>query len=369
MSHRVVRVLAPQTSRLAWVDYARGIGIFLVVVGHTLRGLLNSGLMEPSAVAQFVDDWIYSFHMPLFFFVSGLFAERSAAKGPTQFVSDKLRTIAYPYVVWAVLQTSIQAALSGHTNNPTRWQDVAVIWYVPPMQFWFLYALFVCFLLFLALRQLGVGSWGLVAASAALAVIQAQVGLGPWGVLYQVGSFLPYFALGAASHVAVGNVLAQSGSGAKAFAAAGGYALLVLAVLSDHTHYLHHMPVALLSIAATLAFADLLSRRRIFGWVGGWGRASLPIFLAHTLSSAGFRIALQRLAHVNDPAVHFVGGVAAGVYGPVLLGEAAYSIGLRYLFSWPSKMVPTNAAPEQLAEPSQTVTELAPVATARPTTE
>ena len=48
---------APQ--RLDWVDVARGIGIIAVVVGHVwTRGPLR--------------DAMYSFHMPLFFLLSGM---------------------------------------------------------------------------------------------------------------------------------------------------------------------------------------------------------------------------------------------------------------------------------------------------------
>lgn len=42
------------------IDVIRGMAIMLVVLGH-------SGVSEP------LFQWIYSFHMPLFFFVSGIF--------------------------------------------------------------------------------------------------------------------------------------------------------------------------------------------------------------------------------------------------------------------------------------------------------
>lgn len=41
-------------NRIEWVDIAKGIGIFLMVMGHT--GIPKIGI-----------QWIYSFHMPLFF--------------------------------------------------------------------------------------------------------------------------------------------------------------------------------------------------------------------------------------------------------------------------------------------------------------
>ena len=43
-------------------DVIKGIGIILMVIGHTC--------------GQPLYNWIYSFHMPLFFIISGLFSQR-----------------------------------------------------------------------------------------------------------------------------------------------------------------------------------------------------------------------------------------------------------------------------------------------------
>lgn len=37
-----------QTMRESWVDYAKGIGILLVVFGHVNRGLQAAGIIMPS---------------------------------------------------------------------------------------------------------------------------------------------------------------------------------------------------------------------------------------------------------------------------------------------------------------------------------
>ncbi len=47
-------------SRIEWVDIAKGIGIILVIIGHV--NTFNSSVKE----------WIYSFHMPLFFILAGV---------------------------------------------------------------------------------------------------------------------------------------------------------------------------------------------------------------------------------------------------------------------------------------------------------
>lgn len=48
-----------QSDRKQWMDYARGIGIILVMIGHLPN--LN----------YHITRYIFSFHMPLFFVISG----------------------------------------------------------------------------------------------------------------------------------------------------------------------------------------------------------------------------------------------------------------------------------------------------------
>lgn len=57
--------------RIDWQDSARGFGILLVVYGHVVRGLFQSDILTSPAWAR-ADFAIYTFHMPLFFFLSGL---------------------------------------------------------------------------------------------------------------------------------------------------------------------------------------------------------------------------------------------------------------------------------------------------------
>ncbi len=55
--------------RLAYIDMARGIGILLVALAHN----------DLAVYAPFLFHWVYSFHMPLFFFLSGLFFQPDTA--------------------------------------------------------------------------------------------------------------------------------------------------------------------------------------------------------------------------------------------------------------------------------------------------
>ena len=78
--------------RMDYLDMAKGFGIILVVLGHHLT------------VSEAFTVWIYSFHMPLFFILSGwLYAHKKNALSFGEFVKKKSRSLLYPYVVFSIL--------------------------------------------------------------------------------------------------------------------------------------------------------------------------------------------------------------------------------------------------------------------------
>jgi fucose 4-O-acetylase-like acetyltransferase len=132
---------APAGGRDAWVDYAKAIGILLVVYGHVARGLHNAGIHMDEASYTRVDSIVYSFHMPLFFFLSGLFFFRSLnRRGPAVLAANKLDTILYPYILWSLIQGLTEVGLARYTTGSATLSEVLALWN-PRVQFWFLYAL------------------------------------------------------------------------------------------------------------------------------------------------------------------------------------------------------------------------------------
>ena len=70
------------------IDIAKGIGIFLMVMGHTTSN-------------RIVLQWIYSFHMPLFFFLSGIF--HSQGESYIYFFKKKVKTLLIPYFFFSII--------------------------------------------------------------------------------------------------------------------------------------------------------------------------------------------------------------------------------------------------------------------------
>lgn len=88
--------------RIEYIDSLRGLAILLVVMGHTLES--NGYLSSPCY------NFIYSFHMPLFFFISGFVTEYSCKLDGNSnsidyftYIWKKFTSIMLPYLTWMLV--------------------------------------------------------------------------------------------------------------------------------------------------------------------------------------------------------------------------------------------------------------------------
>lgn len=78
------------TERLRFIDISRFVGIFLMVLCHA--GMHN-----------IVTSVIYSFHMPLFFFLSGYLYKRGEKINMSNYLMRKIRSILVPYLFFSLI--------------------------------------------------------------------------------------------------------------------------------------------------------------------------------------------------------------------------------------------------------------------------
>jgi fucose 4-O-acetylase-like acetyltransferase len=309
--------------RITWIDQAKGIGIFLVVLGHTLRGLKASRTISDSPAFRFADSWIYSFHMPLFFLLSGLFAERRIDRGARAFVRDKLATLAYPYLVWSVLQTLVQFATSRYANHKPSLSGLGWILIEPILQFWFLYALFLISLFYYALRRCGLGPLGVLAAFTTSWATRGWIPYLGWWPLNASRDNGIYYALGSAlNRLGWTERLEQASSPAMISTVILGYGVVAAsASRALEGPLLLGLAVTLCGIAASVALAVLLGRADGADFIRVMGVYSLEIYVAHTIASAGIRIALQKVLRVEDVTTHILIGTVGGIILPLFLAR------------------------------------------------
>lgn len=84
-----------------WIDWAKSIGIMLVIMGHYGMG------------DKIYGTFIYAFHMPLFFIVSGyLFTPPPQDNSYKQFVLKNVRSLIVPYFIFGIFSVLASAALN-----------------------------------------------------------------------------------------------------------------------------------------------------------------------------------------------------------------------------------------------------------------
>lgn len=132
------------------MDIARGIGIFLVVLGHSFP----DSQFNNSAFYAYVYKLIYSFHMPFFFIISGFFAykiyEIKSLKNYRYYICKKLQRLMVPYFTISLVAVPIKLYMNNFAARPVKLNGLItnILLYpldIPIQYFWFIYTLFFIF--------------------------------------------------------------------------------------------------------------------------------------------------------------------------------------------------------------------------------
>lgn len=128
------------SQRIEYFDVARGLGILLVVLGHN-----DFGVISP-----FLDQFIYSFHVPLFFFLSGYFVNTSISF--VDFFKRRFHSVLKPYLftIFLIYFTSVSFEKMGFQMamvrivkslyGSTNYIDWGQLWFLPHLFVVSLYA-------------------------------------------------------------------------------------------------------------------------------------------------------------------------------------------------------------------------------------
>ncbi len=97
--------------RVAMIDIARFYGILLVYYGHFVEQILYLG----NATAALQYKFIYSFHMPLFYFLAGYVASEQKLKWPfARYIKYQAASRLLPYFLFTLLMIPLHLAFQGN---------------------------------------------------------------------------------------------------------------------------------------------------------------------------------------------------------------------------------------------------------------
>jgi len=327
--------------RVLWIDNLRGIGISFIVLGHAIQGGGSS-----------LEKYVYSMHLPLFFFLSGLLQNDETLNRPLpRYARNLFRSLLVPYLTFGLLTYVLwigkQLFLSPHSS-------VAVGMLFAPLAgmlygvhgeqgylahngaLWFLPCLFMMHLFFFVLRKKIAGwmsllGWTLLCSSSGVLLASNTPHRMPWGIDLAM-ICLPFFMMG---------YLLRTPLLKKASQSRPAWRLLLL--LPAHFFLQHGNSLADLNIlalgkihlfflaAATGALswvpiAQLSSRLKMFTF---WGKNSIVIF---TMNSALMYIATSLFRGIGLDALtensSLLGGIARSIVVLLLAYPVVYIIKL-----------------------------------------
>ncbi len=328
--------------RTLWVDYTKAVGIILVVYGHVTRGLYNAKIPMNESLFRLIDSVIYSFHMPLFFFLSGLFFVSSLRKrGLKGLVANKIDSIFYLYIIWSVLQGGIALIFQQWTNNSVTLNEVLNLFWEPRVQFWFLYALFFISLVsaFIYAKIDQKHALGLFLLST-LIVTFSLPNFGVPPLIYTI-QYLCFFMFGIYFNQIEPFFMANKNKLliplTFLFVGAQWFLLSQLNLMPANLLATIKLTVTLISILFTVNLCMWLAKKpsKTLVFIG---TSSMIIYLAHVLTGSGTRIILQHFFGVTNLYVHLVLGCLMGVFGSILLSKMLSKMGCSFLFAIPDKL-------------------------------
>lgn len=317
-------------TRLNWLDIARGIGIILVVIGHVGEGIIQAELNYPNWMENLVKS-IYTFHMPLFFIMSGFLFQPSFQKVPDHFIRIKTGTILYPYLVWSIIQTVIEVVLSSYTNKGISINELYEILWQPRAHFWYLHALFIiCIINYLLFRYIP-----------RYAVL---IGIGLSFVRFLPFDYAGYWMIPLHNlfYFNIGILLWQNRNKIlhhlHDYKRMAGFSILFFLgqawyLQSEISTYLIGVALALLGSFWVLSLSGFPFPKWISQSLQYLGENSLYIYLLHVLTGSGVRIVMGKFLHINNGELHLLAGTIAGIILPILLTLLIRKVKCMWIFS------------------------------------
>lgn len=128
-----------------YLDVAKGIAIIAVVLGHCFPTNIYNGDGFSEQVANSIYDFIYLWHMPTFFFISGFLWQHNWLEKNYKKLKDKAFRLLVPYLSFSFLYIPLRLFFSSMANSTYTGFWKILIGVSPNGGVWYLYLLFLFF--------------------------------------------------------------------------------------------------------------------------------------------------------------------------------------------------------------------------------
>jgi fucose 4-O-acetylase-like acetyltransferase len=132
--------------RIMWLDFAKGITVFLVVIVHVVEGIYKTEMYHQyDTFSEITMGLLFTIVMPIFFALSGYVY--NPVQNGQEFLKktrNKLFRLGMPYIIFSIIYVVLQH-ISPSVHSLNSWQDLLQIYVMPVGYLWYLYVLFLVY--------------------------------------------------------------------------------------------------------------------------------------------------------------------------------------------------------------------------------
>jgi fucose 4-O-acetylase-like acetyltransferase len=306
-----------------WIVIAKGIGIILVVMGH----------FEPDDSPAYWSQTrsiIYTFHMPLFFMLSGYLYVRGK-HSYLELIKGKVRRLLYPFVAIAAAYLPVKY-FAGNAVHVDYGVNAASVWalvsnpvnsYAPLL--WFIHALFLIFVFY------PLAEWFLSDLAILLLFVAVDEVFGSkFAFVGNALAFLPFFAVGVIIRQSEDSSSGGVGGRCKWRHAAAALAIFAAGCFLEFSGesafepgYAFKCMLGVMGSLFVIGVSRMIAasaRGRVRNALLQIGLYSMTIYLFHPLFESAVRVGFARLSLWHAPfALTALVAIGVGVAVPMVL--------------------------------------------------
>lgn len=308
--------------RLDWLDALKGFAIIAVVIGHVLLGFVeNKAFPDVNQNMKSIMDWIYTWHMPLFFALSGFTYSLSCLNSTsinTKKIKIKALNLVAVYLFFSIALGGLKIVFAAFVDNPMDIEKFfkgllfpnTLMWYLWVLAFYYVFFIKIIriksniILAFLFITMLFLGRIGDELTSLRLCVKNFLCCAGYFyiGIWIEKKRKIPqYFGLV--------SVLIAGCFGFFYFAHYNTFGFMPLVVRI----ILESLNAAAVTILCFFIFMEYAVGSH-FKVLRQWGVASLVIYLTHTYVVTAMKVVIIRIGFSNG----FIAVISTWIVGMVI---------------------------------------------------
>lgn len=277
------------------LDLMKGIGIILVYLGHSF----NLPKFEWNKLFLFVGNTIYSFHMPLFFLISGFLMNNGKDIQLKKYYIHKIKRILIPYFFINLIDFFPRTLFPNLVNSKF---DMWEVFFKGTTITWFIYTLFMIFMIFPFLEKYILKKDKYYLFGVALIIInyfKIFGGVEIFSINVAIG-YLVYFYIGYIIRPIYKNKIINGIWNKNIIFLIFGLIFLIFSYKSFYLNYFNSIIFALMGILLTLNISlRIKEENSIYDILKFIGANSLTFYLIEGFITVFFRVILIKIIPIE----------------------------------------------------------------------